>query len=679
MKHFRLLVMLSLLVFVAAYCAQPEPEKQTVSVSPNSLTFTEEGGSNTISVTANGTWYAEVQGSWMTLSASAGSGNGSVTVTAPANTGDARTGTVVFKSADATASVSVSQDAHVEKVLSLKEVRALYKGVDYKFSDEIFTEGTVISDYRRNTDGGLNNYSSAKTVIISDGEAGLMLYCSAENKDFARGDKVKVNLKGQTLSVYNNGPVQVNGLPLANIAKTGTGSVTAREVTMEELLTGNYESTYVAVKDVQVEDDYVGKTFVIDGKNTSIPFQDKEGSNFDLFTSQYATFGSETVPSGSGTLKGIAGKYGARIQLTVSEKGDYAGLTGARFSSGARFLLSFNEYPVWGDAGSFYVTVTSDVPWTATSSDSDFTLDPASGTGDATVTIRYTDNPSSTATRTAELSFKPGSSTLKAQTLTVVQQPYELLSPSPVQSWLELPAMTSDDKHAFFSHDMSYGGSTVRNYSFWLDLENKVSLWVAYPLYKGLTSGVTRTDKWAFDPIVPRRFQGDASRSYSGYDRGHQLPSADRLCNTEANETTFYYTNLTPQNADLNQGLWEELEKKVRDQISGADTLYVVTGCLLGDASTAKYVKDAQGRNVAVPTHYYKVILKYKAGGANGGYSAIGFVMENKAYGATTLSKSFACSVDEVEKLTGLDFFVNLKKDYETEAESKFDAASWGL
>ena len=107
----------------------------------------------------------------------------------------------------------------------------------------------------------------------------------------------------------------------------------------------------------------------------------------------------------------------------------------------------------------------------------------------------------------------------------------------------------------------------------------------------------------------------------------------------------------------------------------------MVTGCVLTTSSdpSIKYIQDNRGHDVAIPKAYYKVILKYKAGTANGGYTAIGLWFENKGYGAASLNKSYARSVDEIETLTGLDFFHNLKDDYEKEAESKYDASAWGL
>jgi len=688
MKLLRLLFFLAVFVFVFASCEQPEPEKETVtvSVSPSSLSVSADGASQEISVSSNGLWYAKSDVSWISVPTGSGSGNSSVQLRISPNTGDARTGTVIFETVDQKATVTVSQAMYAKPEPALKtirEIRALYQGKDYTISDDYNVEGVVISDYRRDTDGGLNNYTSAKTIIISDGDAGLMLYCKADNKVFARGQRVRVNLKDQVLSVYNDGAVQVNGLPLDNITYLGTETPEPREITVEQLLTGDYECTYVAIKEVQVRAENIGKTFYTTEEKGSIGFEGRSGGHFDLFTSQYAVFAKDTIPSGSGTLRGIAGKYSSRIQVSISEKSDYAGLTGGRYDTGSYFSLKQTETSVSGDAGSFSLLLTANVPWKATSSDPAFTVTPASSSTGGTVTITYEENPSTASSRSAVITFTTDADAVAEKELrfTITQQPLEALVESTVQPWLELPAVQKEEGKAFFSHDMTYNNQAVRNYSFWYDLSNRVSLWVAYPLYQGMTSGVSRTDKWDYDPIVPRRFQGDVSRSYTGYDRGHQLPSADRLCNTAANEQTFYFTNITPQNANLNQGIWQTLESQIRGQISGCDTLYVVTGCVVRTETdtTVLYVKDTRGLDVAVPKAYFKVVLKYKADAPNGGYSAIGFWLENKSYGSQVIGRSHACSVADIEKKTGFDFFHNLNDTYEKEAESKYDASSWGL
>lgn len=688
MKHLRLLALTVLAALFVTSCGTPEPEPEPVrvSVSPTALSFTHEGGTESLTVTSTGLWYVRTDGSWISTSASSGSGNGTLQVTAAANTGDSRTGVVYLETVDGQATVSVSQQAYVKPeptVKSIKSIRSLYKGSDYKITEDYYIEGVVISDFRKKEDGGLHNYTSAKTMIVSDGEAGLMLRLTEDNKDIVRGQKIRVSLKDQTLSVYNSGPLQISDLPRDRVTTNGTETPVAKEITVQELMTGNYECTYVAVKEVQVKAEYIGKTFATADNHTSIPFEGKSGGEFDLFTSKLASFLNEIVPSGSGTLKGIAGIFGSRHQIYISEKGDYAGLTGERYAPSAQFSLTTTSRTVSGDAGSFGITLTANVAWKAAASDPAVTLTPNAGTKGDVVTVTYPANPSTTESRVIKITFttEDAGAAQKELVFTLTQLAFDAVVPSTIQPWMEMPGIQAAEGTAFFSHDMVYNGETVRNYSFLYDLKNRVALWVAYPLIAGHTKGVKRSDKWDYDPLVPHRYQGDVTYSYGGYDRGHQIPSADRLCSVEANEQTFYFTNITPQNKNLNQGLWENLESLVRARVADCDTMFVVTGCVLStdENPTVIYAKDAQGKDVAVPQAYYKVLLRYKAGTANGGYSAIGFWMENKSYGSETLSKAFAKTIDEIEGLVGIDFFINLKDEYEKEAEGKYDASAWGL
>ena len=128
MKPNRLLFYLAVLALVVSACEKPEPEKQTVSVSPASLSFTTEGGFQSVSVTSNGNWYVQTDNNWVHLSATAGAGNGTITVSADANTGAARHATLTFKTSDQTATVSVSQEMFVDPgpvQKTIREIRAL--------------------------------------------------------------------------------------------------------------------------------------------------------------------------------------------------------------------------------------------------------------------------------------------------------------------------------------------------------------------------------------------------------------------------------------------------------------------------------------------------------------------------------------------------------------------------
>ena len=119
---------------------------------------------------------------------------------------------------------------------------------------------------------------------------------------------------------------------------------------------------------------------------------------------------------------------------------------------------------------------------------------------------------------------------------------------------------------------------------------------------------------------------------------------------------------MTPQNGQLNEGVWAELEQKVRDWSAEFDTLYVVTGCsIIGSTEVAT---DNDGKAVTVPVGYYKALLGYKASGdlagsaANGGYTGCAFWFDNAPYTGKYMDK--VMTISDLEKKTGVDFFVNL-------------------
>ncbi|MCR4864321.1 MAG: DNA/RNA non-specific endonuclease [Bacteroidales bacterium] len=248
------------------------------------------------------------------------------------------------------------------------------------------------------------------------------------------------------------------------------------------------------------------------------------------------------------------------------------------------------------------------------------------------------------------------------------------------EPWLELPATSEGDEHQILHHTMFIGSNEVRNYSMYWDRHHLVARWVAYPLYRKAWGYGTRTDKWGLDPLLKSSEQPVLNNTYSSsdgksYDRGHQIPSADRLC-YESNVKTFYWTNMTPQLNALNGQLWADLEQRVRDwswpKNYDTDTLYVVTGCVVDDSVTT--VKDNEGKSVTVPTHYYKALLRVY----QGNYNAIGFWLEHREYTQKKVDQSIAVSIDQLEELTGEDFFHNLPDGVESAVEAKDPTAdSW--
>lgn len=242
--------------------------------------------------------------------------------------------------------------------------------------------------------------------------------------------------------------------------------------------------------------------------------------------------------------------------------------------------------------------------------------------------------------------------------------------------WLELPATSATDGQDLLIHNFPSG---KRSYAAYYDYEHFLSSWVAYPLCAGNIGSGTRTD-FSLDPLLPHDKQqynpsgyGDGNAGH--FDRGHQIPSADRL-DYRVNLETFFGTNMTPQDNKLNAGIWANLEGRIRGWVkkSDTDTLYVVTGCSL-EGST-QYVLDGDKKEIPVPTGYYKALLRLAK---DKSYSAVAFWFDNKPNAATSIQKSMAISVDELEKKVGVDFFVNLPADTQksVEAQNPADVAWW--
>lgn len=313
-----------------------------------------------------------------------------------------------------------------------------------------------------------------------------------------------------------------------------------------------------------------------------------------------------------------------------------------------------------------FVEVAASGKWTLVS-DSDWAkLSVVTGIGNKANIVLSCEENKADSPRTCTLTLK----TMKDEyTAKLTQEKFggsgELKS-DPMAHWMELPEMLEGDSYYYITHPMVIGTMRTRNYSFCWDVKHLVANWVAYPLNDGLRGSSTgRSDAWGLDPKVPRKYQPVIYNPYSGgWARGHQLPSADRYkgktYDFTANEATFFGTNMTPQDYNLNGGVWVKLENYVRDCSSQFDTLYVVTGCLVDKYRGNAY--DNDGKSITVPSGYFKALLGYKKnksiGSQTDGYIGIGYLFENRSYAGSYLDEQY--SLSELEAKTGMKFFVNL-------------------
>ena len=315
--------------------------------------------------------------------------------------------------------------------------------------------------------------------------------------------------------------------------------------------------------------------------------------------------------------------------------------------------------------------------------------DPSSGSGDMDVTLKVEENKSEkerSAVITVENSAGKASKTISQKAKGSEVKPDPTPSGgnlSPKTGWMELPAIP--EGMDAFTHSMTVGSVSTRNYSFLWDYSNLVAPWVAYPLCKwNIGNNIKRTNAWGLDPLLPEGkqpvlFRGFSEGNNGWYARGHQIPSADRLTSYESNSMTFYGTNMTPQIQDgFNGDIWATLEGKVRSWANGSDTLYVVTGCVIDypEGQTVKYALDNYGKKVTVPTAYYKVVLRYMKNSTVGysGYSACAVWLDHKVYSTKNIDSKYSMSVKDLEKKVGMDFFVNLPAVVGEEMAAKIES-----
>ena len=181
--------------------------------------------------------------------------------------------------------------------------------------------------------------------------------------------------------------------------------------------------------------------------------------------------------------------------------------------------------------------------------------------------------------------------------------------------------------------------------------ETKCPNWVAWRLIGEHTKGAVGRMGNAFheDDDVPEPRAGNADYKASGYSRGHMCPAGDNKWNRNAMYQTFLFSNICPQNANLNSGVWNQIEISCRRWAQRYGEVYIITGPMYFRSRELQFI----GRNkVAVPDAFFKVVLSLNPP------RAIGFVcrntdgLEHKDLYVNTLS--------DVERLTGYHFFPDL-------------------
>ena len=226
----------------------------------------------------------------------------------------------------------------------------------------------------------------------------------------------------------------------------------------------------------------------------------------------------------------------------------------------------------------------------------------------------------------------------------------------------ELPALLKDRPEQILKR---------KGYTTSYNSKTKTPNWVAWHLTKDHTYGSNQRSQEVFseDEAVKAPRATDNDYYNSRYDRGHMCPAGDNKWDKEAMQQSFLFTNICPQNHGLNKYEWNNLEILCRDWAREYGAVDIVCGPLYSNLNPE--TQKTIGRNkVWVPEAFYKVVLCRQ-----GKPKAIGFVYKN--LGQKQKMSEAVCSVDEIERLTGIDFFPALDDALEDRIEASASLSEW--
>jgi endonuclease G len=197
--------------------------------------------------------------------------------------------------------------------------------------------------------------------------------------------------------------------------------------------------------------------------------------------------------------------------------------------------------------------------------------------------------------------------------------------------------------------------------------ETKCPNWVAWHLTAARTDGEIARDKRFYEDLnVPAPRATNEDYRGSGWSRGHMCPAGDNKWDEKVMQESNLLTNICPQNQELNSGVWNVIERDCRKWAKKYGDVYIVCGPILLNKD-----HETIGLNkVVVPEAFFKVVLRM-----NPKPAAIGFVIRNNE--GKKKRDQFVNTVDDVERITGYDFFPALPDDIEDVVEATARIEDW--
>ncbi|WP_253405034.1 DNA/RNA non-specific endonuclease [Pontibacter sp. HSC-36F09] len=204
--------------------------------------------------------------------------------------------------------------------------------------------------------------------------------------------------------------------------------------------------------------------------------------------------------------------------------------------------------------------------------------------------------------------------------------------------------------------------------------------WVSWHLSSAWMGSTPRQDDFRGDNTLPDNFYRVLPSDYtgSGFDRGHNTPSADRTLTVTDNSDTFLMSNMIPQAPTNNQQTWANLENYCRKLVSQGNELYIIMGQYgKGGTGSAGYKETLAGGKVTVPNRIWKVIMVLPEGTNDvGRVTNSTRVIAIDTPNSNSISTSWATyrtTVDAIESKTGYDVLSNVSAAVQEVIEARVD------
>jgi endonuclease G len=205
--------------------------------------------------------------------------------------------------------------------------------------------------------------------------------------------------------------------------------------------------------------------------------------------------------------------------------------------------------------------------------------------------------------------------------------------------------------------------------------------WVSWHLSSAWLGSTARQDNFAADATLPSGWYQVKATDYSGsgFDRGHNCPSADRTGSVADNSATFLMSNMMPQAPQNNQQTWAGLENYARTLVNAGNELYIICGSYgKGGTGSNGYYITVAGGNVTVPANCWKVIVVLP----NGSSDVSRITTSTRVIAINTPNNnslstswgSYRTSVDAIEAATGYDLLSAIPASIQSTLEARTDS-----